>query len=512
VKRLHRFILQSYIGPFILTFFIAIFLLLMQFLWKYIDDLVGKGLDLSIIFELLLYASAGLVPLALPLSVLLSSIMTFGNLAEHNELMSIKSAGISLFRIMAPLVIFISIVGVGAFYFSNNVMPFTNLKMGALLHDVRHQKPEISIKEGVFSNTLPGYTIKVSRKSKKTSMLYNILIYDHTQAEGNRIVTIADSGTMVVTTDNKYLVFTMYQGKTYNEVIEKQRKRDDKEYPQRIDKFEEQRILIDMSGWNGFERTDEKLFKNHYQMLNLSQLQETVDSLSLNYEKRENSFVQVLKKGNYFKRINNEKLDSIWYANNTLSDSVKSIDSLFNSLSFSNKKQVFEYARNFAHGTQSYVTSSSTEFAHKAQWIKRHEIEYHRKFTLSLACLLLFFIGAPLGAIIRKGGMGLPVVVSVLFFVIYYVITITGEKYAKIGEWPAWLGMWISAFILFPIGIFLTYKAAHDSVILNTDTYIEPIKKFILSLMKKKENVISQTDGGEGSKIVNLEEEDLSAI
>jgi len=510
VKRLHRFILQSYIGPFVLTFFIALFLLLMQFLWKYIDDLVGKGLDLSIIFELLLYASAGLVPLALPLSVLLSSIMTFGNLAEHNELMSIKSAGISLFRIMAPLIIFISIVGVGAFYFSNNVMPFTNLKMGALLYDVRHQKPEISIKEGVFSNALQGYTIKVSRKSKKTSMLYNILIYDHTQAEGNRIVTIADSATMVVTKDNKYLVLTMYQGKTYSEEIEKQRKRDNKEYPQRIDRFEEQRILIDMSGL-GFERTDENLFKNHYQMLNLSQLQETVDSLSLNYKTRENSFVQVLKKGNYFKRINNEKLDSIWYANNTFTDTVKSIDSLFNSLTFSKKKQVFEYARNFARGTQSYVTSSSTEFAHKAQWIKRHEIEYHRKFTLSFACLLLFFIGAPLGAIIRKGGMGLPVVVSVLFFVIYYVITITGEKYAKIGEWPAWLGMWISAFILFPIGIFLTYKAAHDSVILNTDTYIEPIKKFILSLIKKKVNGLSQTKGVEDSQIVNLDEENPAA-
>jgi lipopolysaccharide export system permease protein len=465
----------------------------MQFLWKYIDDLVGKGLELSVIFELLSYASAGLVPLALPLAVLLSSIMTFGNLAEHNELMAIKSAGISLFRIMSPLIVFIALVGVGAFYFSNNVMPYTNLKMGALLYDVRQQKPEISIKEGIFSNALQGYSIKVSRKSKKTSMLYNIMIYDHVQSEGNRMVTIADSGTMVVTTDNKYLVLTMYQGKTYNEIVEKQKKRNNKEYPQRIDRFDEQRILIDMSGL-GFERTDENLFKNHYQMLNLKQLQYTVDSLTESYEKREKSFVDVLKKGNYFKRITSGTADSVWYAKDSAITRTKSIDSLFNSMPLNKKRQVFENARSYARGTQSYITSSSTDITHKSQWIKRHEIEYHRKFTLSFACLLLFFIGAPLGAIIRKGGLGLPVVVSVFFFVIYYVITITGEKYAKIGEWPAWLGMWVSALILFPIGIFLTYKAANDSVILNTETYIEPIKKFIKRFFKTKDKINPKTE------------------
>jgi lipopolysaccharide export system permease protein len=484
VKRLHRFIFQSYIGPFILTFFISIFLLLMQFLWKYIDDLIGKGLDIDVIFELLLYASAGLVPLALPLAILLSSIMTFGNLAEHNELMAIKSAGISLFRIMNPLIVFIFFVGIGAFYFSNNVMPYTNLKMGALLYDVRHQKPEISIKEGVFSNALPGYTIRVSRKSKKTSMLYDIMIYNHIQGEGNRIVTVADSGTMVVTNDSKYLVFTMYNGKSYSEEIEKQRKRENKEYPNRIDRFEQQRILIDMSGL-GFERTDEDLFKNHYQMLNLNQLKFTVDSLTLSHLKRENVFVDVLKRGNYFKRIDYEILDSVWYKKDSIAIVSLSVDSLFNTFTDAKKKQVFEDARNYARSTQSYITSSSTELTHKQQWIKRHEIEYHRKFTLSFACLLLFFIGAPLGAIIRKGGMGLPVVVSVLFFVIYYVITISGEKYAKIGEWPSWLGMWISAIILFPIGIFLTYKAAHDSVLLNTETYIEPLKRYFKRLFNR---------------------------
>lgn len=500
MKRLHKFILESYIGPLILTFFIAIFLLLMQFLWKYIDDLVGKGLELHIIAELLLYASAGLVPLALPLAILLSSIMTFGNLAEHNELMSLKSAGISLVRIMFPLIIFISFVSTGAFFFSNNVMPYTNLKMGALLYDVRHQRPEVSVKEGVFSDALEGYSIKVARKSKKTSMLYQIMIYDHTEKEGNRIVTVADSGTMEVTKNGKYMVLTMYHGMSYNEMVEDKRKKGDKEYPHRKDKFDKQRILIDMSSL-GFERTDENLFKNHYQMLNLDQLQYAVDSLSKNYNKREVSFVETLKKGNYFKRLIDPNLDSTWYSRDSLTLASLNLDSLFQTLSPGSQKQVFEHARNYAHSTQSYVTSSVSEFDHKMKWIKRHEIEWHRKFTLSFACLLLFFIGAPLGAIIRKGGLGMPVVVSVFFFVIYYVITITGEKYAKIGEWPSWLGMWISAFILLPIGMFLTYKAVNDSVILNIETYFEPIKKFFGLRKDKLKNKLKI--GNKERKLVN---------
>lgn len=498
IKRLHIFILKSYIGPFVLTFFIAIFLLLMQFLWKYIDDLVGKGFDFNVIMELLLYASASLVPLALPLAILLSSIMTFGNLAENYELMALKSAGVSLIRIMFPLIVFISFVSLGAFFFSNNIMPFTNLKMGALLYDVRHQKPEVSVKEGVFTDALEGYSIKVSRKNKKTSMLYNLMIYDHTEKNGNRIVTIADSATMEVTTDGKYMVLTMFHGTSYNEVEEKKRRRNDKEHPHRIDRFEEQRILIDMSGL-GFERTDEKLFKNHYQMLNLDQLKLAVDSLDDKFHERERIFVSNLKKSNYFKRLKAGETDSIWYNKNTTQLTTLNIDSLFQTLSDFKKKSVFEHARNYARSTQSYINTTSTELNHKMKYIKRHEIEWHRKFTLSFACLLLFFIGAPLGAIIRKGGLGMPVVVSVLFFVIYYVITISGEKSAKIGEWPSWLGMWISAIVLFPIGLFLTYKAATDSVILNIETYFAPLKKLFVVPKNWVQKLLSNLKPKKGS-------------
>lgn len=479
MKKLHIFILKSYIGPFILTFFIALFLLLMQFLWKYIDDLVGKGLDIIVIAELLFYATVTLVPMALPLAILLSSIMTFGNLGENNELMALKSSGISLIRIMKPLIFFIIGISIAAFYFSNVVLPYTNLKMGSLLYDVRHQRPEVSIKEGMFSDAIEGYSIKVGKKNKKTSMLYNIMIYDHTANEGNRVVTVADSATLKVTNDDKYMVLTMYNGTSYNEVAEKRKRRDQKEYPHRFDKFSEQKILIDMSGL-GFERTDENLFKNHYQMLNLDQLEYTVDSLRVKLQKRETAFKEQLVTRNYLKRITKNAKDSIWFQQDTVPTVTRSIDTLFNTFVDHKKERIYEQALNNARNAQSYIAATSTELLNKFKWIKRHEIEWHRKFTLSFACLILFFIGAPLGAIIRKGGLGTPVVISVLFFILYYVISISGEKSAKIGAWPSWLGMWLSSITLFPLGLFLTYKAVNDSVILNADTYLKSLKKLFL--------------------------------
>lgn len=461
----------------------------MQFLWKYIDDLVGKGLEITVIAELMFYAMVTLIPMALPLAVLLSSIMTFGNLGENNELMALKSSGISLIRIMNPLIAFIILVSIGAFYFSNVILPYTNLKMGSLLYDVRHQRPEVSIKEGMFSDAIEGYTIKVGQKNKKTSMLYNLMIYDHTEKEGNRKVTVADSATLKVTDDDRYMVLTLFDGTSYTEVVEKRKRRDQKKYPHRFDRFSEQRILIDMSGL-GFERTDEKLFKNHYQMLNLDQLQLTVDSLKHKLDNRESAFKQQLVTRNYMKRITKQTKDSTWFEQDSVPTKTASIDTLFNSFVNHQKNRIYEQALNNARNAQSYIAATSTELTNKYKWIKRHEIEWHRKFTLSFACLILFFIGAPLGAIIRKGGLGTPVVISVLFFIIYYVISISGEKSAKIGVWPSWLGMWLSSITLFPLGIFLTYKAVNDSVILNTDTYLKSLKKLFL-FGKHVKNILS---------------------
>lgn len=464
----------------------------MQFLWKYIDDLIGKGLDVLVIAELMLYASSTLVPLALPLSVLLSSIMTFGNLGQHNELMALKAAGVSLPRILFPLVICILFISAGAYFFANSVMPYTNLKMGVLLHDVRKQSPEISIKEGIFSDALEGYSIKVSGKNKETGMLYNIMIYNHAEKNGNRMVTVADSATMKLTSDSKFMILTMYQGQSYNEMEEKKRKRADREYPHRVDRFEQERILIDMSDL-GFERSDENIFKNHYQMLNIDQLDYAIDSLKSRFVTRKMMFVNTLQKSNYMKRMTTKRKDSVFFSVDSVPKDVLNVDSLFLGLSTTKKISAIEYARGFARNSKSYVSSSQTELKHKYQWISKHEIEWHRKFTLPFSCILLFFVGAPLGAIIRKGGLGMPVVISVLFFVIYYVIGISGEKSARIGAVPAWWGMWLSGIVIFPISLFLTYKAATDSVILEVDTYIKPFKKAFSFLKNSKNKIQGKT-------------------
>ncbi len=470
MKKLYRFILSSYIGPFVLTFFISMFILLMQFLWRYIDELVGKGLEFSVIAELLMYACCSLVPMALPLAVLLSSIMTFGNLAEHNELVAIKSAGISLIQIMRPLIIFVMLLSAGAFFFSNNVMPYTNLKMSTLLWDVKHQKPEAVIKEGVFSDAIEGYTIKVAHKSRTSPMLYNIMIYNHTQENGNRDVTVADSGTMLMTDDKHFLVLTLYNGIQYVDEVEKHKSWNSREFPQRIVHFDEQRFQIDLSGL-GFERSDESLFKNHYGMLNLNQLGHTTDSLNGKLQNHKTEFVTKYTNENVFRKVYRQK-DTAWYSVDTVPVNVAfNFDSVYKHMNNSERAMVVSYAFEHAREAKSYITSLGSDLKRQVKTIKRYEIEWHRKFTLSIACLLLFFIGAPLGAIIRKGGIGTPIVIAVLFFVLYYVINISGEKAAKTGAWPAAMGMWLSTVVLTPLGVFLTYKAIRDAAILEKSTY-----------------------------------------
>ena len=486
VKKLDKFILKSYIGPFVLTFFLSIFILLMQFLWRYLEDIVGKGLGAGVITELMVYACSSLVPMALPLAVLLSSIMTFGNLAEHYELTAIKSAGISLVQIMRPLIVFVIGVSFCAFLFSNNIMPYTNLKMATLLNDIKQQKPEVSITEGVFSDAIENYSIKVGRKSRKSPMLYDIIIYNHTEANGDRDVTLADSGTMVVTQDKRYMVITLYNGTNYVEETEKRRRWNDKEFPQRTTSFKEERFMIDLSGM-GFERSDESLYKTGYGMLNLSQLQYTTDSLKKNYNNSADGYLSNLTKSNYFKKLDYRKADSSWYERSELPVTTSvNIDSVLESLTKSNLEGVISYAVQNAREAKTYVSESAPEFFNRKKNIKRYEIEWHRKFTLSIACLLLFFIGAPLGAIIRKGGIGTPIVISVLFFVIYYVVNISGEKAAKMGTWPAWLGMWLSPMVFTPMGAFLTYKAVKDATFLELSTYTDFFRDLFDKMMKNK--------------------------
>lgn len=475
MKKLHRFILKSYLGPMFMTFFIVMFILLMQFLWKYIDDLVGKGLEVHVIAELLLFASAGLVPMALPLSTLLASLMTLGNLGENNELLAMKSAGISLPRIMSPLIVVTIIITVGAFFFSNNVMPYTNLKMSTLLWDVRNQRPELQIKVGVFNNDIEGYSIKIGDRDPKTSLMRNLLIYDHRSKEGNLAVTVADSGYMHITSDEEYMVVTLYSGYTYEEMLETRaaRRTDDRKFPARRNKFDKQIVLLELKGF-GLERSGEDLFKGSFHALNQSQLTHVSDSLSLALEVRKKSAAENLLRHTLFQNPFQLTRDSAAMVTHVLNK-----DSLYNSLTPTLQKTIVSRAVSTARTAKSAVSNTANEINLRKKHLVRHNIEWHRKFSLSFACFVFFFIGAPLGAIIRKGGLGMPVVVSVLFFVFYYVISLTGEKFARELMWEPYLGMWVASAILLPLGAFLSYKATTDSVLMNADFYVNSIKKLL---------------------------------
>ncbi len=485
MKKLHLLVIKSFIGPLILTFFFVIFILLMQFLWKYIDDLIGKGLEMSVISEFLLYTSASLVPLAMPLAVLLSSLMTFGNLAENLELLAFKSSGISLIRIMAPVMVISATISIGAFMFANYVMPVTNLKMRSLLYDIQQQRPELTIKPGVFDNTLEGYSIRIGSRDSKTSLLRDILIFDHTQKRGNIRVTIADSGYMRMSADEKHLLLTLYNGHTYKEMQkQKKEKKHIKSYPHQRDQFEEQEMIIEMTGF-GLNRSDENLFRNAYSMLNINQLHHFEDSLTRDLDTVLIKFHTTLEK-----TLVEKPKNLLIKKSRIVSDPMKStlnseeltilplhVDTLFTQLNKLEQRRALTQSINYARSNKSITSSNAGTTDWKISKLRRYQIEIQRKYTLSLLCLIFFFIGAPLGAIIRKGGLGIPVIVSVLLFLIYYVISMTGEKFVRENILPPFAGMWISTFILVPISILLTYKAANDSVIMNVETYFLWAKK-----------------------------------
>ncbi len=457
----------------------------MQFLWKYIDDLIGKGLEMSVISEFLLYTSASLVPLAMPLAVLLSSLMTFGNLAENLELLAFKSSGISLIRIMAPVMVISATISIGAFMFTNYVMPVTNLKMRSLLYDIQQQRPELTIKPGVFDNTLEGYSIRIGSRDSKTSLLRDILIFDHTQKQGNVRVTIADSGYMRMSTDEKHLLLTLYKGHTYKEMQkQKKEKKHIKSYPHQRDQFEQQEMIIEMTGF-GLNRSDENLFRNAYSMLNINQLHHFEDSLTRDLDTILIQFHTTLEK-TLVEKPKNLLIKKSRIVSGSMKSTLNSedltilplhVDTLFTQLNKLEQRRALTQSINYARSNKSITSSNAGRTDWKISKLRRYQIEIQRKYTLSLLCLIFFFIGAPLGAIIRKGGLGMPVIVSVLMFLIYYVISMTGEKFVRENLLPPFAGMWISTFILIPVSILLTYKAANDSVIMNVETYFLWAKK-----------------------------------
>lgn len=412
--------------------------------------------------------------MAMPLAILLSSLMCFGNLGEFYELVAMKASGISVWRVMRPLLIFSIAMSITAFIFSNNVLPVATLKSKTLLRDVRKQKMSFDIPEGMFYKGINGYTIRAEKKGADGSTLYGMLIYDHSEHKGNIKVTIADSATIALAPNQKEIVFTLYNGHNYNEVV------DDKEYkmkrPFETMKFDKQYVSFDISDFNMTE-SDGSALKGHQSMLNINQLVIAIDSLENNSNERQSSYKNSFKnrlqhlssKDVINKNTNSKKvdIDTITTFNWPLLDnfSEKEQTSIINMALSASKNQVDNIELNIK------------DFERQGTNIRKHQQVLHEKFSLSIACLLFFFIGAPLGAIIRKGGLGLPIVISVVFFVIYYVITITSQRIAIAGDIPIFLGVWLSSIIILPIGIFLTIKATTDSALLDRESWKKTIRK-----------------------------------
>lgn len=465
-------------GPFFMTFFIVVFVLLMQFLWKYVDDLVGKGLEFSVLAEMIFYASFGLLPYAFPLAMLLASIMTFGSLGENYELVAMKSSGISLYRIMKPLFVIAIIVTFTAFYFANNILPHTNLRFTTLLYSVKEQRPELVLREGVFTDELNDYSIKVGKKDNKTNMMYDLLIYDHRRNRTNESVTVADSGFIKITEDKKFMVLNLYDGVNYSEE-ETRNRRSEKTYPYRRDKFKEQTVRIELRGFD-FNRRDESIFKNAYRMLNIKQLHFMEDTLSNDYRSRLRNYMMQLNINQPLTR----RMHNLTVAHDSLKREVNiPVDSVFNFGEYFDRQDGWikaEIAGGAITGARSNIQQMNmydSQLYNRKKNINKYKMERHRKFTLSLAVLIFFFIGAPLGAIIRKGGLGMPVVVSILLFIAYYIVSMTGEKSAREDVWNMFNGMWFSTFVFLPVGIWLSYKAATDAALMNADTYTKLLGK-----------------------------------
>jgi lipopolysaccharide export system permease protein len=478
VKKVDKFLLKSFIGPLIFTFFIVLIILLLQFLWMYVDELAGKGLDFKILSELLYHFALTFVPTALPLGILLASLMTFGNMGEFSELSALKSSGIPLQRIMRPLIILIAVISVISFFFSNNVLPYSTDKARTLLWDIRRKKPDINIQAGTFYNGVPDFSIKITTKDQSTNRLNGVIIYDHRERRGNYSVIFADSGYMKSTKDETGLIMTLFNGYGYTELEEKNVNVNSRKYPSRKDYFKEQTIVIPLTGFD-LQRSEEGLFKSSAAMLNISQLTFTIDSLNMRYTSKLDKEFEDFKNIKLY-TVRNPKPHPVAPATKT--DSVKKVRKfdarvLFDSLNLLDKRTVLQRAIENLKDGNSVLSEKNSSQLNEIRAIKRFEVEWNKKLTMSLACLVFFFIGAPLGAIIRKGGLGTPAVISIFFFVIYYVISISGQKLVEEDVIGTFAGMWASTYILLPIGVFLTYKATTDSVILNIDTYLMFFKK-----------------------------------
>jgi lipopolysaccharide export system permease protein len=484
MKKIDKLILKSFIGPFLLTFVVVVFILLSVTLIKYFDDFVGKDLGFAVFAELIFYFSLNLTPTALPLSMLLSSLICFGNLGEHYELTAIKSAGISLLRVLFPIFIFSLMLSFVAFWFNNTIVPKANLSVFSLLWDVRQKKPSLDIKEGVFYNGLSGISIKVNKKLPDGETMLDMMIYDHREGNGNRNITLADSGKMYTIHEDRYLVLDLFKGSSYAEPTSGRRQVQDDDF--RRDAFKHATLVFSLASFD-MSRTKKEMFASNKMMKNIDQLQQVADSMEKEHASIQESIQQNIKQyySSHLKlgQATLDTMDDTW------------TDSLIEAKTFAieQRKEMLNRAATQARNIRNFTQNNLQELALTLKESRTFRIEKHKKFTLSVACLIMFLIGAPLGAIIKKGGLGVPVLMSIVFFIIFYVISLLGENWAKGGLIAIPYGVWGANCILFCVGLFFLKQAKNDSRLFEADVYkvalneiLERWEKFYCKIINRR--------------------------
>ncbi len=472
IKKLDIFIAKQFGLLFLGTFFICQFVLMMQFLWRYIDDLIGKGISMDVMAQFFWYMGLMLVPQALPLAILLSSLMTFGNLGESSELTAIKAAGISLMQAFRSLIFITVIIMFGSFYFQNKIGPDSNQKMGQLLLSMKQKSPELEIPEGIFYDGIPNCNLYVQKKDLKTGKLYGIMIYRMTNSYEDAAIILADSGMLQSTAEKKHLLLSLYSGEWF-ENMQSSELGNSAAVPYRRETFISKKIVLDFDG--GFNLADASAISGSAKTKSLSKIFHDVDSINGAYDSIGRSY---LKEANirYYSMAYANKDDS---AKSYKSSNSLNTDTLFSKLSNDRKLLAVNHAQSTVQQALSDLDFKSM-MTHDADYaIRQHEIEAINKFTLALSCLIFFFIGAPLGAIIRKGGLGFPVVISVFVFIVFYILDNTGYRMARNGMWAIWFGKGLAPAVLSPIAIFVTYKATNDSTVFNMELY----KTFFMKLL-----------------------------
>ena len=473
MKTIHKLVLKAYLGPLIMTFFIVTFVLMMNFVWRFIEDLTGKGLSADVILELIFYATINMIPLGLPLAMLLAGIMTMGNMGENFELQAMKSAGMSLMRIMQPLIIVTFLISIGSFFLVNNLVPYAYKRSMIILSDIKRQKQVLEFKDGLFFNGIhEDMSIRVEHQDPETGLLHNVLIYDSRSQGGNMTTTMAETGYIRLSDDKKFLLVTLYNGDNY------QQTRNTRWYTKnslRHDKFDVQDMTIRMEGFD-FQQSDNAMV-NSSQAKNIVELQHAIDSLDVTVAEAVVRSYDPLLRDNLFTNDiqvlqlpDSMRIDKSAFVDVNLLDSIKT-------LPLREQSEIFKTAKTMANNSRNSFSYDEGSAKDGLNQLYRSKNDWHKKLSLPFSVIIFFLIGAPLGAIIRKGGMGTPIVISVIFFVIYYVISLSGEKMAKEGTWSSFTGIWISSFILTPIAIYLMIKATNDSSLLDTDWYDAQFKK-----------------------------------